>query len=142
MGSNKVLAVLAGWVTIFVLGYLVYGMLMADFFAANAGTATGVMKDPPDLIMIGLGELVSAVFLVVVLGWAGVTDAAAGFQKGALIGLLLSASVGFVWLGAFNISTMTGTLADVVVSAVRIGIGGAVIGAMLGRGGGGEAAAG
>jgi hypothetical protein len=39
---------LVGGLVLFFLGYLVFGVVFASFFAANAGTATGVPKMPID----------------------------------------------------------------------------------------------
>ena len=62
-------ATLAGAVTLFVAGYLIYGLALADFYAANVGSATGVEKDPPIWLYLVLGQLVFAAFVTLVLGW-------------------------------------------------------------------------
>ena len=58
MGTNKlVFATLAGAITSFLLGYLLYGIALAGFFEANMGSATGVTREPLNLPAIGLGQI-------------------------------------------------------------------------------------
>ena len=56
---------LVGGLVLFFLGYLIFGILFADFFAANAGTATGVPKMPFDFVSLAIGQL----------AWGGGADA-------------------------------------------------------------------
>jgi len=57
VNKNCVLSTLAAFVTMFVLGYVFYEPLLGDFFAANAGTATGVIKENPVFWQIIVGQL-------------------------------------------------------------------------------------
>lgn len=135
MSTQKfVLATVAGGVTLFALGGIFYGMLLMDFFLANSGTATGAMKETPDWFHLVLGELVFAALLTTVLGkWAQVSGAAQGFTVGATFGVLLSVALGLTYLGTMNITTPAAAMVDVVVSAIRSGGAGAVIGAIVAR---------
>ena len=45
-----------GGLVLFFLGYLVFGVVFADFFAANAGTATGVQKEPFDFVSLAIAS--------------------------------------------------------------------------------------
>lgn len=135
MNSKVLIAAVAGFVVLFLLGFLVYGVLLMDFYAANAGTATGVMKETPNWLWLVLGEFLGALTLAVVLDWAGVRTAAEGMKKGAIFGFLVFLAFGLAMLGTMNISTLAAALVDAVVSAVRLGAAGAVIGMLLGRGG-------
>lgn len=133
MNSKTLIAVTAGFVVLFVLGFVLYGLLLMDFFEANAGTATGVYKDPPQWLWLVVGEFVAAFTLVVVLGWAGVRTTSEGLGKGAIFGFLVSLAIGLVMLGSTNISNLAATLVDPIVSAIRFGAAGAVVGMLLGR---------
>ena len=134
MNTKCLVASVAGAVVLFVGGYVLYELVLGGFMSANMGSATGVMKESPDFLWIAVGQLASGGVLATVLGWAGATDAAGGAKAGAKIGALLSVAFGFVMLGAMNISTLTWTVVDVVVTAVLWGAAGAVVGIMLGRG--------
>ena len=41
-----IIGTVVGAITLYALGYLIWELAFADFFAANAGSATGVVKDP------------------------------------------------------------------------------------------------
>ena len=134
VNKNCVLATLAAFVTMFVLGYVIYEPLLGDFFAANVGTATGVIKETPVFWQIIVGQLAGATLLVYVLSWKGAESAADGFKAGALYGVLLSLYFGFMNLGTMNTSTMNAALVDAVVSLVLLGTAGAVGTVVLRRG--------
>jgi len=135
MSTQKfVLATVAGGVTLFVLGGILYGWLLMDFFMANSGTATGAMKETPDWFHLVLGELMFATLLTTVLGkWARVSSAGQGLTVGATFGFLLSLAMGLTFIGTMNITTPTAAMVDVIVGTVRTGVAGAVIGAIIGR---------
>ncbi len=134
MSSKSVLAALAGALTLFLLGYVLYGLLLMDFYTANTGAATGVMKDPPDWLWLLLGQLAGGALLVLVLGWAGSTSLASGLKAGALFGLLMALFIDFTMYGTTHINNLTVTILDPIVAAIHMGVAGAVVGAMLGRG--------
>ena len=45
--KKLIFATLGGFATMFLIGFLWYTKLMKDFYAANAGSATGVGKEEP-----------------------------------------------------------------------------------------------
>jgi len=49
------LGTVVGGLVLFLLGYLVYGVLFASFFATNVGTATGVTREPFNFVALLLG---------------------------------------------------------------------------------------
>ena len=140
-GKAFVGATMVGGIVSFLIGYLIWGMLFADFFANNAGTATGVMREPLNLPIVFVGTLFGAVLLTFIIGtWSKASDAGAGAKIGALVGLLVSLNIGLIQLGATNLHTTTSALVDPILSAVHGGIVGAVI-AVVGARMGGAAAA-
>ena len=128
------MATLAGGVAVFVMGFLLYGLALADFFAGNAGTATGVMKEPLLMWSLILGQVTFAAFLVMVMGWRGDSSALAGLKTGALVGLISGLGASLTGYGVANTSNLMATLVDPVVYMVQLGVGGAVIGVVLGMG--------
>lgn len=136
MNTNRILlAGIAGGVTFFILGFLVYGMLLMKFFAANVGTAQGVMKDPPEFWALAVGNLAWGFLLAIVFGrWAGIKTFSTGAMAGAVIGALMSATYNFNALGTTNITTLNAVLVDIVVFAVMNILIGGVVGWVLGRG--------
>ncbi len=130
MSQRTVLAALAGAVTLFVLGYLTYVVLLAGFFAANGATALG----QPVFWAIFLGELAFGFLLAYIFSrWAAIKTFAGGFQGGAVIGILLALGFGLIQFGAFGNITLTAVVADAVISLIRYGLAGGVVGLVLGR---------
>lgn len=137
MNTNKFLTggVVAG-ILYFGLGYLVWGILLKDFMAANAGSAGNVMKADADLIWWALiaGNLFSGLALSYVLNKAGSFSAGAGAVTGAVFGLLVSAGFDFTMLGVSNLMTTTGVLGDICASTVVGAVVGGITGMVLGMG--------
>ena len=134
MSSNRfVLAALAGGVVIFVAGFVLYTVVMADFFAANMGSAVGAMKEQPDFVHLALGQLVLGLYLAVVIDkWARVGGLAAGLKIGAISGLLIGLGYDLTMFGVSNMANITATLVDPLVTVAQMALGGAAIGAVLG----------
>lgn len=134
--KKRILATLAGFVVFFMLGWLLYGFLLMDFFAANSGSATGTMREETDMVWwaLILGNLFQAYLLVYIFGkWANITTFGGGFSAGLIIGLILGFAVNLSWYGTMNLSNLTATLVDPFVSGVMMAITGGVIGWVLGR---------
>ena len=128
-------AALAGGVTLFIAGFLLWGMALSGFFEAHLGSATGVVKEPMDMLHLALGQIIWAVLLTVVMAkWAGVSGFGPGMKIGAIMGFLMSLSVGLTQFSMANLLDLTAVLTDPFVSAVWSGLGGGVVGLVLGSG--------
>ncbi len=135
MDAKKVImASLAGAVTLFLLGYIFYGVLLMDFFNNAAGSYASVYRQEPILWSIFLGELSMAVLLTIVFGrWASIKTFMGGLQGGAIIGLLVGLGMNLIFYGTTTLGTMTSTLVDPIISVIRLGIAGGVVGWVLGK---------
>lgn len=130
------MATLAGFVVYFMLGFILYGVLLMDFYSSHTGTATGVMRIDADMQWWALiaGNVVQAYLLVYIFGnWANITTFGGGLNAGAIIGFIMSLGISLNMYGTTNISDLTSTLVDPVVMSVMLGITGGVIGWVLGR---------
>lgn len=126
-------ATLAGASAGFITEVLLYGVLLADFFAANAGSATGVNREEPNLVMIALGQIPLALLLAVFISRGGNRPSmASGVRLGAIFGLLLELGVDLTMYGTTNVANLTATLVDPFVTLVQGAVTGAVIGLVLG----------
>ncbi len=129
MNKNFLMATIAGGVTLFVLGYLIYAVLLADFFANDA------INPEPIMWAVTLGQFLSAALLTIILGWKGVANAKEGFHAGAIIGAVIGLAFGLMMYGTMvGMHTIATLLGDTVVSLVVYGVGGAVIAMVLNRG--------
>ena len=134
--KNRILATLVGFVVLFMLGWLVYGMLLMDFYTSNTGSAIGVMRAEDEMIWwaLILGNLFQAYLLVYIFGnWANITTFSDGLKAGAIIGLIMGLAFNLSMYGTSNLMNMTSALVDPLVIAFNLAITGGVIGFMLGR---------
>ncbi len=134
--KTRIIATLAGFVTVFLLGWLFYGVLLVDFYAANAGSAVGVMRADTEMIWWALiaGNVLQAYLLVYIFSkWTTISTFGGGLQAGLILGLIMGLAFNLSMYGTTHMMNLTGTLADCVVAAVMTGLTGGVIGMVLGR---------
>ncbi len=135
--SRFALATLVGSISLFVLGYLIWGFMFVEFFANNEGSASGVLKDPPAFLWLALGQVSFAVFLTLVVGsWAGARTAVAGLKAGAAVGILIGLGIDLTLYATTNVSNLTAALVDPILVTVQVALTSAIIGLVLGRKGG------
>ncbi len=129
-----IIGTVVGGITLFILGYVIFELAFADFFAANAGSATGVWKDPQVIWAIALGTLSYSALITLAIGTrAGSTTIVEGLKVGAIVGFLMWFGADLIIYGVWNLSNLTATIADSVLETIRAGISGAVIAAVLGK---------
>ena len=128
---------IVGGIIHFLGGYLIYGVVLTDFFAKNAGTATGVMKAMDAMVWWALilgsifwGFMYSYIFNK----WASITSFGAGLSGGFVVGLLCSAGFDLMMFATSNLSNLTATIADIACGAVLGALVGAAVGMMNGMG--------
>jgi hypothetical protein len=119
---------LFGGIVYFLLGWLIWGILLMDFMAANMNTCA----NRPDGEMIWwamiLSNLSASLLLTLILNWSkarGITD---GIRVGAVFGLLFACLVDFsFWSMTTMYSSLTVLVVDLLVSTVVFGLIGMVI---------------
>jgi hypothetical protein len=132
MDAKKcILGTIVGGITMFVVGYLVFNLLLGSFYAANMGSATGVAREPIMYWALGVGCLAEAALITYALGARA--GAGAGAKAGAVVGLLMWLAVDFIMYGTTNTQNLTLTLVDPLASAVVGAIVGVVIGLVAGK---------
>jgi len=133
MDTKKLLlGTLAGGLAFFILGYLLYGLLLMDFFANNAGTATGVNKVEPVYWALILGNLATAFFFTYVfMRFGNVGSFGDGLKAGAIFAFLNGLSFNLITLGVTNISSITSSAVDVAVFTTMGAIAGGFIGMII-----------
>ncbi|MBV6640345.1 MAG: DUF1761 domain-containing protein [Cyclobacteriaceae bacterium] len=134
--KNSIIATLVGTVSLFLLGWIFYGMLLMDFNMQNAGSATGVMREESEMVWwaLILGNVVQAYFLVYIFErWENVNSFVSGLKGGAVIGFLLGLGFNLVMYATSNMMNLTAALVDPFVSMAMMGITGGLIGMILGK---------
>jgi hypothetical protein len=132
--KRLVIGTLVGGITMYVVGYLIFEVMFAAFYAANAGSATGVARDVNLEWAVALGTLAYAALVTFAMGnQSGPSTIAAGIKTGAVVGFLLWFTADFIFYGITNVANLTRAIADPLLELVRGGIGGGVIAASLGK---------
>lgn len=137
MNTNKFLiGGIIGGIAYFLLGWLVWGILLMDFMQQNLGSATGVMKSEEEMEWLHLiiGNLFSGLAVSYVLNKSSVSGVSAGAIVGGTLSLLISTGFDFTMLGTANIFNLTASLVDIAASTVVGAIVGALVGWYLGMG--------
>lgn len=130
--KQSLIGVVVGAVVLYAVGYVLFDILLKDFYAANTGTATGVMRDTQILWAVGVGALAySALILFALRGSAASLNVVSAAKVGATVGFLIWATVDFTFYGIANINNLTTTVVDPLVELVRGGITGAVLAMVL-----------
>ncbi len=129
------LGTLAGGVAYFFLGFLIYAILMEDFFAAH--TVKGIMKSETEMkyYPMVLGNLSHAALLsFVFLKWANIKSFGEGLLAGAIIGFFMAAGFDLITYDTAKIMSFIGASVDIIVYTIMTGLVGGVVGAVLGMG--------
>ncbi len=136
MKTNKVLiGGVVGAITFFILGWLVYGMLLMDFMMANTNQCMMKPMEEMNMLAIFASNLAISMLLAIIFSWTNVSNMMDGMKIGAIVAALVSLSFD---LNLFSMSTMFSgihvMLMDVAVFTVLIGITGGVIAKVMNMG--------
>ena len=134
--TKFLIATVIGSVIYFLLGWLVYGILFADFLSISENFRESVQY-PEEEFKIGLMFLSclpwTGMLTYIFMKWANISTFTSGLKAGALLGALITLA-SFLGLSAeFRIWTMQIVLANVVAATICTGITAGVIGWYLGR---------
>ena len=132
--KRLIIGTVVGGIALYILGDVIWQRAFTGFFAANAGSATGVVKDPLVIWAIAIGTLSYAALLTLAIGTrAGSATIVEGLKIGAIVGFLMWFGVDFIHYGIVNLSNLTSAIADSLLEGIRAGISGAVIALVLGK---------
>lgn len=135
MKTNKILiAGIAGGIAFFILGWLIYGMVLSSYMQSQSNPA--IMRPMAEMKWWALiiSNLVWGFLLAFIYDWSNVRTLSSGAGKGAILGLTLAIAMD---LGFYSMYTMfsglTPVIIDIVASVVMFTITGAVIGWVYSR---------
>ena len=98
----------AGAVTLFVLGYLIFGILIVSLMQQNTFQYDGLVRERPDLIVIFSSNVVMAVMLAIVFEyWSSTRTFVGGLKGGTLLGFFIALSIDVGELGYINFTEGT-----------------------------------
>jgi hypothetical protein len=127
---------IVGGIAAFFGGFLIYVVALGSTLAANAGTATGVMRAEGEMVWWAL--IVGSLFMGLTKSyifnkWANINKLFDGASTGAFISFLIACGYDFMMYGNSNLLTFQGTCIDIVASTALGAITGAAVGFMNGK---------
>jgi hypothetical protein len=131
--QRLLIGTVVGGVVFTLLGYLLFGILFADFFAANAGSATGVPKEPFNFVALVIGQLAWGAVLTFILSWSSVRSVGRATTLAAVAGLLFFFGIDLTLYATTNTQNLTASLVDPVLGAIVFAVAGGAIAAATGR---------
>lgn len=128
MNKNVILGTVAGGVVSFFLAWLIFGMLLMNFYTQGSTHYDGLMKDPPVMWAMAVGSIAWASVLALAFDMGQVRDIAKGSMAGALLALGMSVWMDAGYYGFMNLYSARVLAVDIAAN----GVFGAVIGAFMG----------
>lgn len=125
---------ITGGVLFFLLGWLIYGMLLTSFMESHTGTAGNIMRAEPDFLYLAIGNLAMGFAVAYVLLKANVSSMAGGFVTAGIFGLLIGVGFDCMMYATSTVISKTAMAADVAASTVMTAIVGAVVAMVMGMG--------
>jgi hypothetical protein len=127
---------IVGGVVHFLLGWVVWGVLLKNFMAENSNKEANVFRDEKEMLWWGfiVSSLAYGFLLSYVIGKSNTRSAGGGAGVGAVMGLLISVAINMMLYAQVDLWNMTAMAVDIVAATVVSGIVGAVIGWVYGRG--------
>ncbi len=125
---------IAGGIAFFLLGWLIYGILLMDFMTNHPGTAGYLGRAEPDYLYLILGNLAMGLLFAYIFIKANVNTMANGMVTGGIIGLLMGVAINCVTYATTTSISKMAMAADVGGFVVMTAIGGAIIGMVMGMG--------
>ncbi len=125
---------IVGGIVLYIVGYLIFDVAVADFYAANRGSATGAFRDMPIVWAVVLADFALALLVTLcIAGRAASQTIAGGFFTGGVIGFLAWFHADFTSYGYLNVWSMPIPIVDPLLEIIHEGVAGAVIAAVLMR---------
>ena len=133
--SKILLGGIAGGVSFFLLGWIIYGMLLMDFMSANSNQcAARPMQDMIWWAMI-LSNLALGFLLAIVFTWSNTKGVISGAKVAGILGLLFGISIDFSF---YSMTTTYNNImiifVDIIAYTLMTAIAGALIAWVMGMG--------
>ncbi len=119
---------LFGGIAYFLIGWLVYGVLLYNFFSPMTNTCANRPEGEMVWWAMILSNLLIALFLTLFLKWAGARRVTDGLKTGALFGALFTATID---LSLFSMTTMYNSLVPVVLETLASAVVMAAVGMII-----------
>jgi len=119
MKMKPVLAALAATVLGFLLGWLIFGLLLSSFYMSNMTVYEGLMIDPPPIWIYIIGNLALSILFVYIFHFlACVKTFGKGFVAGLIISFLIMFTFDLYFFGTMNLFTFPVAIVDVIANTI------------------------
>ena len=135
MNSKTLIGGLLGAIVSFAAGYLIYGLLLKDFFTQHTVFYAGLVKDPPEIWAIGVANLAWGLLTAYIFSMSNIKTAGKGFVNGFIIFCLVALGCDLFVYAQMELFHLKLLAIDVALTAVLGALGGTAVGWWLGRGG-------
>ncbi|MBS1667413.1 MAG: hypothetical protein JST58_08555 [Bacteroidetes bacterium] len=127
---------IAGGVVFFLLGWLIYGVVLMDFMKAHTGLVSAVDRPPNQMLFpyLFLGNLFSGFMFPYIFLRASVSKWMDGLIMGGILGFLISASYDCITYATTFLTSRSAMAADIVGYTIMSAVAGAIVAWLLGRG--------
>jgi uncharacterized membrane protein YbaN (DUF454 family) len=135
MKTNKILiGGVAGGVTFFFLGWLVYGILLNSYMVANLNQCAAKPMGEMTWWAMILSNLTLGLLISLVFSWSNTRGVRDGAKVAAILGLLMAASFDLSSYSMSNLfNNITALVIDVLVYTVLVTIVGVVVALVMGK---------
>ncbi len=125
---------LFGGIAFFLLGWLIWGILLMDYSTANMNQCANRPMEEMVWWAVILSNLIMALLLTLVLKWSGATKITDGLITGAVFGLLLAAGMdASFWSMTTMFNNMGAVIVDIIANTLYMAVGGLVIVLLWGK---------
>ena len=128
-------AILGATATGFLLGWLIFGIILDTYYKTHTVPYAGLMKDPPLIWAILIMNMSFAILLVYIFHYlANITTFIKGFTAGITIFLLIMVGFDISMYGFMNLYSFQVLIVDIFANTLMGGVVGGVAGLILGMG--------
>ncbi|MEP7166065.1 MAG: hypothetical protein ABI741_15285 [Ferruginibacter sp.] len=134
MKSKTLIGGLIAGVISFLLGWLVFGMLLKGYYDANMMHYPGLTKANPYIPALIIANLAWGMLLAYIMDISGANSMAKGFTCGLIIFFFVTLGADAFSIAFMRLIRIRLALVDIAVGAVFGGVVGSVVGWWYGRG--------
>ena len=133
MTLKPILAALAAAAVGFLLGWLVFGLLLAGFYESNMTVYEGLMNEEPSMWIYIIGSLAWGILFVYVFHFLTSIQAfGKGFIAGIIITFLVTLNFDLYFWGGMNLFNLNVVIVDVIANSILGGLMAGVAALILG----------
>ncbi|MBN8837487.1 MAG: hypothetical protein J0I09_09520 [Sphingobacteriia bacterium] len=134
MNTKTIIAGIITGILGFLLGWLIFGILLMDYYSHHTMQYAGLMKNPPEFLYIFIGSLAYGLLMAYIFVLANINNLSKGAVTGLIITALIQINIDSFIFAEYHLIGRMVILVDVIVNAVFGTILGAFLGWWLGRG--------